>query len=181
MNKNSIIGFALIGAILIGFSWYNAKNFREQEKQKAAIDSIAKVEAMKMADELAKTVKPDSLNSGTTVVSSSGDIQKTETSIYKDSSLIKASRETETINFLENKFLKVEFTNIGAQPKTVQVKEFKTYDSLDLMLIKENGSNFSLNFFTNQQLSTSNFGFKLHSSNDTSVVYRLYVDNRCIV
>lgn len=177
MNKNSIIGFALIGAILIGFSWYNAKNFREQQKQKAAIDSIANVEAMKMAEELAKTVKTDSLNSGNTVLNSAAVSVKPETSIYKDSSLIKASRETESVNILENKFLKVEFTNIGAQPKTVQVKEFKTYDSLDLMLIKERGSNFSLNFFTNQQLSTSNFGFKLHSSSDTSLVYRLYVDS----
>jgi YidC/Oxa1 family membrane protein insertase len=45
------------------------------------------------------------------------------------------------------------------------------------MLIKENGSSFSFNFFTTQQLSTSNFGFKIHSSNDTSLVYRLYVDS----
>ena len=64
MNKNSIIGFALIGAILIGFSWYNAKNFREQQKQKAAIDSIANVEAMKMAEELDVTLLPYELAGG---------------------------------------------------------------------------------------------------------------------
>ena len=32
MNKNTVIGFVLIGLILIGFSWYNTKIFKEQER-----------------------------------------------------------------------------------------------------------------------------------------------------
>ena len=41
MNKNSIIGFALIGLILIGFSVYNSKIYKEQARERFVQDSIA--------------------------------------------------------------------------------------------------------------------------------------------
>ena len=49
MNKNTIIGFVLIGLILIGFSWYNSKIFREQERARFVQDSIAAEQAMQAA------------------------------------------------------------------------------------------------------------------------------------
>ena len=39
MNKNSILGFVIIGVILIVFSWYNSKVFNEQQEVKAKSDS----------------------------------------------------------------------------------------------------------------------------------------------
>ena len=50
MNKNTVIGFVLIGVILIGFSWYNTKTFKEQERARFVADSIAQVEALKNND-----------------------------------------------------------------------------------------------------------------------------------
>jgi len=175
MNKNSILGFVLIGAILIGFSWYNSKIFKEQDRERARTDSIARVEAMRIAEELAKTKTSEISGNAVAPVADAVTADRTNT-MYKDSLLSAASIAADTRRVLENKYIKVEFSNIGAQPKNVQVKEFKTYDSLDLMLVKEKGSNLSINFFTNQQLSTSSFGFNLYSSDDTSLVYRLYID-----
>lgn len=43
MDKNSITGFVLIAALLIGFSWFNAPS-DEERAQQAAQDSIANVE-----------------------------------------------------------------------------------------------------------------------------------------
>jgi YidC/Oxa1 family membrane protein insertase len=180
MNKNSILGFVLIGAILIGFSWYNSKIFKEQERERAKTDSIARVEANRVAQEMAKTTPPLTLDSNSTPVADAITADRTNT-MYKDTLLSIASIAADERKVLENKFIKVEFSNIGAQPKSVQVKEFKTYDSLDLMLFKEKRSNLSLNLFTNQQLSTSNFGFNLYSSDDTSLVYRLYIDRESFV
>ncbi|PKP06175.1 MAG: membrane protein insertase YidC [Bacteroidetes bacterium HGW-Bacteroidetes-5] len=180
MNKNSILGFVLIGAILIGFSWYNSKIFKEQERERAKTDSIARVEANRVAQEMAKTTPPLSLDSNSIPVADAITADRTNT-MYKDTLLSIASIAADERKVLENKFIKVEFSNIGAQPKSVQVKEFKTYDSLDLMLFKEKRSNLSLNLFTNQQLSTSNFGFNLYSSDDTSLVYRLYIDRESFV
>ena len=180
MNKNSILGFVLIGAILIGFSWYNSKIFKEQERERAKTDSIARVEANRVAQEMAKTTPPLTLDSNSVPVADAITADRTNT-MYKDTLLSIASIAADERKVLENKFIKVEFSNIGAQPKSVQVKEFKTYDSLDLMLFKEKRSNLSLNLFTNQQLSTSNFGFNLYSFDDTSLVYRLYIDRESFV
>ena len=52
MDKNSIIGFVLIAAVLIGFSWYSRPS---EEEQRAAFvqDSIAQVNREK-AEKAAK-------------------------------------------------------------------------------------------------------------------------------
>lgn len=175
MNKNSILGFVLIGAILIGFSWYNTKVFKEQEKVKLQQDSIA------LAQGLVQKIEPN--ESRTAVTESVTDnklesvvVDRINDNIYKDTLLSAASIAEESRTILENEKIKIEFSNIGAQPKNVQIKDNYTHDSLALMLIKEKGSNFALSFYAGQQLSTSNFGFDLYSSTANSVVYRLYVD-----
>lgn len=178
MNKNSIAGFVLIGVILIAFSWYNAKIGKEQERIQFQKDSIAALEF--------KAMQKASDSVSLQIVGTDSDINATLTepvaiteksSIYKDSLLNIASRAEEQKTVLENNDLKIEFTNIGAQPAQVQLKDFKTYDSLPLMLTKEKGSRFALRLFTNQDLYTSNFAFDLASRTDTTVVYRLYLDS----
>ncbi len=52
MNKNTVLGFICIGIILIGFSWYNTKIFKEQERARFVADSIARVEALKNAPKI---------------------------------------------------------------------------------------------------------------------------------
>ena len=52
MNKNTILGFVLIGIILIGFSWYNTKVFNEQQRAQFVADSIARAEALKNAPKI---------------------------------------------------------------------------------------------------------------------------------
>ena len=46
MNKNSIIGFVLIGVIMFGFTWYQNKEYKKQAEIQAQLDSIALVEKM---------------------------------------------------------------------------------------------------------------------------------------
>jgi len=171
MNRNSIIGFVLIGVILIGFSWYNTKIFNEQERERALQDSIVKAEALRDAP----IVSADSIKGN--IEERAGLASTEKGSLYKDSLLAEASAIEESLNALENNLIKVEFSNIGAQPKSALVKNYYTYDSLDLMLFRAGDSRFSLNFYTNQQLSTQEFGFDLISKNDSSLSYRLYFDS----
>lgn len=49
MDRNTIIGIVLVGAILIGFSVYNGKQAKEYAAEKHRQDSIAAVEAAKNA------------------------------------------------------------------------------------------------------------------------------------
>jgi len=171
MNKNSIIGFSLIAVILIAFSWYNSKVFTEQQKEQFKNDSIA---AVKIAEQK-KLMPVDSTDTSATKVLDSNAV--VASSIYKDTLLDKASKGTKEITTLENNKIKVDFTNIGAQPEMVQIKGYYSYDSLDLNLVKQNQSKFELKFFTNQEIATSNFAFTRQSFDDSSVTYRLYVDS----
>ena len=44
MDKNTIIGFGLIAAIVIGFTWFNKPSKEQLEQQKKYNDSIAQVQ-----------------------------------------------------------------------------------------------------------------------------------------
>ena len=46
MNKNTIIGFVLIGVILFGFTWYQSKEYEKQAEYQAQVDSIARAERL---------------------------------------------------------------------------------------------------------------------------------------
>ncbi len=102
MKKNSIIGFVLIGAILIGFSWYNSKIYREQEKEKMQMDSVARVQAKAAIEQMA-------LDSASVILGASDSTHTSDSSrlnsVYKDSSLVKASVAQE--EFLTLKMIKL--------------------------------------------------------------------------
>jgi YidC/Oxa1 family membrane protein insertase len=51
MDKNTILGFVLIGLILVGFSVLNKPNEQEIAQQKRYNDSIALVEEEKLAQQ----------------------------------------------------------------------------------------------------------------------------------
>ena len=51
MDKNTIIGFALILAILVGFSWWTKPSEEEIARQQAYNDSIAAVQAQKAMEQ----------------------------------------------------------------------------------------------------------------------------------
>lgn len=177
MNKNTIIGFVLIGVILIGFSWYNTKIFKEQERAKFIADSIARVEALKNAPKIDSAVL--ALNDSIAAVQAKEN--RMMSPVYKDSLLEVASKAAEEFYTLENEKLKVVFTTKGAQAYEVQVKDYYTHDSLDLYLVKKNASRFSLDFYTDQQLSTSDFTFTKVAQSDTSLTMRLaYNENAYI-
>jgi len=170
MKKNSILGFVFIGVVLIVFSWYNSKIYTEEKKKQVQVDSVLNEQAVNLSQKQAL----DSAASMNGVVADSTNLQdSSKVSAYKDTLLAKASEAPEEFAILENDKIKVEFTNKGAQPHTVQIKNYYTYDSLDLMLVKENASKFSIVLFTDQEISTGNFAFTKYEMTDTSVVYRL--------
>ena len=142
MNKNTVIGFVLIGIILIGFSWYNTKIFKEQERARFVADSIARVEAMKNAPKIDSAVL--ALNDSIARVQAMEN--RYSSPVYKDSLLEVASTRAEEFHTLENDRIKVTFTSKGAQAYKVQVKDYYTHDSLDLNLIREKASNFAIDF-----------------------------------
>ncbi|MCI1779597.1 MAG: membrane protein insertase YidC [Bacteroidales bacterium] len=172
MDKNTVLGFVLIGAILIGFSVYNSKSYKEQVKERAKADSLARIEALKNM--------PADSSSSSEIIVSSGDSTSNNKSdakipeaIYKDSLLTAASTGKAETYTLENNKIRIAFTSKGAQFQSVLVKKYKTYDSLALHMVKKDLSNLDFSFFTNQLLNTSDFNFSLLNKTDTSLVFSL--------
>ncbi|MBR2477440.1 MAG: membrane protein insertase YidC [Bacteroidales bacterium] len=169
MNKNTVIGFVLIGVILIGFSWYNTRIFKEQERERFVADSIARVEALKNAPKIDSAIV--ALNDS--IAKARGGEERYTAPVYRDSLLEAASKAAEEFYTLENNRIKVDFTTKGAQAYKVQVKDYYTHDSLDLNLIREKASKFAIDFYTDQQISTADFNYTKVAQNDTSLVMRL--------
>ena len=168
MNKNTVIGFVLIGLILFGFSWYNTKQFNEQERARFVADSIAQAEALKNAPKVDSVIM--ALNDS---VAKARVAQAYAAPVYKDSLLEQASKAQEEFFTLENGKIKVTFTSKGAQASQVLVKDYYTHDSLDLYLVKKGASNFTIDFYTDQQISTADFNFTKVAESDTSLTFRL--------
>ena len=72
-----------------------------------------------------------------------------------------AINASEGFSVLENEVVKLTINNKGGQIKEALVKNFKTYDSLPLYLIKDNNASFNINFGTtdNRILNTKDLFF----------------------
>ena len=168
MNKNTIIGFVLIGFIMFGFSWFQSKQQREQMAYQAQLDSIAMVEQMAaMALDSAKRAEglvTDGEMSGVKVVNMPA---------YKDSLLTEARLAEAQIVKIGNDKLELEFTTRGAQPYSVKINDYMTYDSSALYLIKPDMSQYNINIYAGESVNTKDFAFNVHEVTDSSVVMRL--------
>ena len=93
----------------------------------------------------------------------------------------------EDIYTLENDLIKIEISNKGGYIKTVNLKEYQTYDSLPLILFDSETTRFGLSFFShNRAINTENFFFQVvdtstkhlivSGANTLSFSMRLYTD-----
>ena len=173
MNKNTIIGFVLIGLIMFGFSFYQSKQYEKQAEaqaiEQARLDSIAMVElAMQAAADSAN------VNSGETTAVK---VKLDDAPVYKDSLLNAARNAQEQIIALANDKIKIEFTTKGAQFHKVTVNDYMSYDSTALELVKPGMSQYGINLYAGEYINTKDFVFDVVEHNDSVVVMRMPFSN----
>ena len=174
MDKNSIIGFILIGVIFFGFTWYQSDQYKKQRAQQAQLDSLA------MAQELAMLAE-----SGTDAASPAGAdgnaVQATSSGAaagkYIDSTLNASYNAEAGYVRLANEKLELVLSTKGAQPWSARLYDYKTYDSTDLYLVKPGYSDFNIAVFAGENLNTRDLNFQVAEVSDTSVVMRLPFSN----
>ena len=126
MDKNSVIGFILIAAIMFGFTWYESSQGRKRIEAQRQLDSIARAEAIARGEiDTTATLDLAAANQEAGQALNSA-------SFYKDSLLSAAHDAESRIVALENSKLRVEFSTKGAQPYSVMVKDYYNYDSTSL-------------------------------------------------
>ncbi|MBR2856053.1 MAG: membrane protein insertase YidC [Bacteroidales bacterium] len=166
MNKNNIIGFVLIGVIMFGFTWYQSRQYEKQMEAQAQRDSIAFVEQMaQMALDSAKRAEG--------VLDETSEVQVRTLQMYKDSALNEARFAEAQVYKLSNDKMEIEFTTKGAQPYSVMIKDYMTYDSTALYLIKPEQSQYGITVFAGENINTKDFVFEVAEYNDSTIVMRL--------
>jgi len=187
MDKNSIIGLFIIGAIIIGFGIYNQPSQEQIDAARKYNDSIALVQKEKAAEELAtkdeipvEVMKEGivEMDSASQVIADS--IKKAEMNQTYGVFTTSALSEGKDI-VVENDVLKLIFATKGGRIKSAELKDYQTYDSLPLVIM-DASSRFGLNFFTrnNKNIVTeelnfevNNEGFVVTGDNEKSITFRL--------
>ena len=161
-KRSSVVGFALIGIIMLVFTWYNTKQVEKRQQEAMVRDSLATAAAL----ERGELQEPAAAAADTAAVDAEA-IPDEEA--YRHAYLQEASRAETEYFTLENDKLRVRISSLGAQPYEVQVKDYYTYDSSDLILIRPDKSLFDLEMNTDQWLNTSDLHFRLAESTDSTI------------
>jgi YidC/Oxa1 family membrane protein insertase len=114
-DRNTIIGFVILGLLFFAYFYYTNKENALYEKEKARLaDSTSRAEKLKQDTTVVKvdSVKADS----TEHITKAGNFQH-------------AAFGTEELSYAENNVFKIAFTNKGGQPKWIELKKFKNMDS----------------------------------------------------
>ncbi len=165
MNKSNITGFVLIFAIMMGFSWYQSRQYRQQAEAQAQLDSIARVEQM-------AAMAMDSMKRAQGILPEEG-VKVHTMPMYKDSALTEARLAEASFYKLSNDRVEIEFTTRGAQPYSVKINDYKAYDSTDLYLIKPDMSQMGISVFAGENINTKDFVFQVAEYNDSTIVMQL--------
>lgn len=177
MDKKTLIGLIVIGAILFGFTWYNASIQQKYAQEQQALTATQETES---TDTIVPEVRqPDTLQAADQLERHIG------------SSLFQATTGTEKKIEVENDLMKVIFSNKGGKVASVVLKDYLTYQGAPLVLFPDSASVFDMSFFIKQQfnnvqINTGNYYFVADSSftptfaaDETSknLTFRLDVDS----
>ncbi len=153
LDINSIIGFVLIFGILIFWFYQTKPTPEELEAQKAEQEKIEAQVEQEAQKEVAPvlTENPVDLQDSSAVASYKKEIG--------NFGFTEANDATTT---LENEVLELEISNKGGQIVTAKMKNYVTYDSVPVYLVKDGNAAFGLNFSTtdNRVLNTKNLFFE---------------------
>lgn len=156
-DLNSLIGFILIGGILIWMLYQNAPTEAELTEQ-ARTEAAAK-SAQENKETVTKTVSPSEVQEVAQDNDSVAQAQaNTALGAFGYSNRYKSS-ETTTI---ENEVLLLKVANKGGQIVEAKLKQYNGYDSKPIFLIKDDNASFNLSFKTsdNRTLNTKDLYFE---------------------
>lgn len=148
-DKNTIIGFVLMGILFFVYFWYSNKQQQAfLAEKKRTEDSLARVNAAKVKPVDSAVVVLDSLKRDSAIkVNAAG-------------AFAGAAIGTESFIVVENEVVKITFTNKGGVPKKVELKGYQNYNGQPVVLGSYNDAlGYSINTAANQTAYTSDLFF----------------------
>ena len=149
LDTNSLIGFLLIGAILIYMLWQNQPPPEQLAAGQDAKQEQSEVNSGQNESDVAQITQKNTLIQ-----------QKAQIGDFAYSLEIPSAKDNFTT--FENEVLALKIDNKGGQISEVRLKAFVNYDSVPVYLIKEGTARFNLNFSTsdNRTLNTADLLFQ---------------------
>lgn len=187
-DKNTLIGFVVLGALLIGYIFYN-QNAQEayMKTKKAKEDSIAMVQQRK-ADSLGVTANTDTaqiLAVDTTTAVAHNDSLATVAGQKKYGVFSSSANASAKTTVVDNGLFQITFTSKGARPEKVLLHKYERYDDSALVLVGQEYNDLNLQFLTTSQklINTGDLNFDLIADKilpDSShlIQYRLYAGSK---
>jgi len=181
-DKNSLIGFVLIGLIFYFFGLFNGPTVDN--------DTIPTSDSSTYSQEQVN-VSPILETNNQTKLKTSNDTEISNDDNTSNYGAFSNSTYSENKEYnLENEKIKVTISNKGGRITSVIIKEgpnkkqYKTYDAKELEIFNADSSNFNLNFSTGIKgisINTNELFFEAINANSNSITMRLAVDeNRFI-
>ncbi len=166
-DLNSLIGFVLLGAIMLWYFYNNQPTPEEIANQKIEQLQDSIQNSQPQISNQQKKVEKDT--EGVQIgASDSLTVVQTQNKLgaFAYSAGLPSAKEHETI--IENDLVKIKVSNLGGQITEVLLKNYKTYNKLPLYIIKDQNSSFNLSFATqdNRNLQTKDLFFEPTLTND---------------
>ena len=168
-NKNTLIGFILIAAILFGWMYFMSPSKEQLAEQQRIQDSIRQARLEQMALDSLRQAEQQAaqlaaLQADTVQLAGLDSLdraQQLQNNLREKYGIFAASAEgSEQTWTIENKLQKLTFSNKGGFLQKVELKDYKTYDSLPLIMFDTATVKFDLSFFAqNRIVNTSQFYF----------------------
>ena len=164
MDKNTITGLVLIGALLVGFSFFSRPSEEQLAAQKKYYDSIAVVQQQEEA-----------LKAKATAALAN---EKAEVSIDSTSLFHQALQGKEAFTTIENNLVQITLDNKGGRVYSALLKEYNGQDAKPVVLFNADDASMSFNFYnTKQTIQTKDYYFQAVNKTDSSVTMRLAADS----
>jgi YidC/Oxa1 family membrane protein insertase len=188
MDRNSIIGFVLIAAILGAYTWYTMPSPEEQARIQQVQDSIANAEIEQQARQAEEALKAQATSTGNSTIAATttndsnlvlnGDtlnadsvkraLQGQRYGIFQAASTGSAQEVV-----IENERLQVAINTHGAKPSVIRLKEYQTSRKTPLYLSDPDSGNYEFRFFLgNLDISTNDLFFTAEKLGSTGVVLK---------
>ncbi len=177
MDRNSIIGFVLIAAILAGYTWYSMPTAEQQARVQREQDSLATLVIEEKAQEAERALKADKqatseqagvkdpVNAAPELLVMDGDTLDVD-SVQRSArsaqfGIFQTSVEGENSSVvIENERLHINLSSHGARPTVIQLKEYRTDRQTPLLLADPDSGTYEFRFFLgNLDISTKDLYF----------------------
>ena len=149
MDKNTIIGFVLMIVVVLAFSWFTQPSQEEIAYQRQYNDSIAAVEAKAAMEAQLWQQQADSMaNLSLAGDSLQADSVERARLISEFGAFAPVAKGEEEIVTIENDVLALEFSTRGGYLRRAMLKDYKNYDSTNVVLFEGSDNSYGFLFKT---------------------------------